>query len=177
MALLVFISEGQTHSVDLTLEKDVSTYLSFEEHHGGWSSSNEVVQESPFQIIRADNGFYALVPAKKQEVKVNDARIFGLRVLRNTDRIQVGEAELSFYEWVRQQITANSKLLNVPCPFCSVPFNVDDQVILCPKCDTPLHDACWETRRDVNEGCVVPNCGFMVPQEDAYVPKIDAQKR
>src|SRR6266700_3482620 len=151
MALLVYSSEGQMHNIDLPLEKSIPTCLSVQGDQEWLVISDDYDhQEHLIQVIRADNGFYVVIPTGELAVQVNEVRIFGLHTLRNTDSIQAGSRELRFYEWVCQEVTPYSRLLNSSCPFCSVPFNIGDKVMLCPKCDTPLHDYCWETRKGLN---------------------------
>lgn len=171
MALLTYSHQGESHEFILPREKGVPTYLRANKGHPWLLSLDEKEQEYSAQLVRADNGFYVLIPRmqKDTDVKVNNISAFGLRVLRNADNIQIGQEEIRFYEWVLQVLTSDSQLVGTKCPFCTTPFTTGDQVMLCPKCDTSLHDYCWVSRKGLNEGCVLPNCGFVAPEEEPYV--------
>lgn len=182
MALLVYADKQQTKTLVLPLEKGAPINLQRDDE-GRWRfSTEEILQGCLAQVVRADNGFYAVVAVKEQKVMVNDIPVYGLHVLRNTDRIKIidlngSEQEaLCFYEWVRHELPTSSKLIGLPCAFNKVPFEEGDHLIFCPKCDTPLHEYCWVARRDTLEGCVIPNCGYLPPKGDPYVPGTDEQK-
>jgi hypothetical protein len=170
MTLFVYFSQDKPNEFVVPREKGIPVYLRANDDHTWTFSLDEGAQEYCAQLLRADNGFYALIVCKENDVKVNDVKIFGLRVLRNADKVQVGKDEICFYEWVYQELTSGSLQTGTECPFCRMPFAVGDQIIMCPRCDTPLHDYCWESRKGPNEGCVLPNCGYIVPKEEPYRP-------
>jgi hypothetical protein len=172
MALLSYTYKEKAYNYDLSLEKGLCTCLNIDEDHRWNFTQHEDIQECLAQIIRAENGFYALIAARQKNVNVNDVCVFGLHILRNTDRVLTEQEELRFYEWIRQRVASNSRLLGTSCPFCTIPFQVGDPVIHCPKCDTPMHESCWVSRKGVDEGCILPNCGYMPPEGDPYVPLI-----
>lgn len=169
MAVLIYSWQGRLHDFALPREKSVLTYLKANEDHSWMFSLNGDAREYPAQLVRADNGFYVLIARGQDDVKVNGIRVFGLRVLRNADNIQVGQEEIRFYEWVLQVLASDSPFVGARCSFCARPFVAGGRVILCPRCDTPLHDECWVSRKGVSEGCVLPNCGYVVPEEEPYV--------
>lgn len=175
MALLNYTHEKQKYDFTIPQEKGLCTSLNRDNSHGWQFTSDEDIQESLAQIIRAENGFYALIVQRGKDVKVNDVPVFVLHILRDADRIQAEQEELQFYEWIRQKVVPDSQLLGSSCLFCSIPFQVEDQVIYCPKCDTPMHDYCWVSREDVGEGCIVPNCGYMPPEKKPYIPLAQEQ--
>jgi len=170
MALLEYSWQGKSHEFSLPGEKGVLTYLKAGQDHIWSFSSTGDVREYPAQLVRADNGFYVLIAHGHDDVKVNGIRVFGLRVLRNADNIQIEQEEIRFYEWVLQTVTSDSPFIGTKCSFCSRPFVRGERVILCPRCDTPLHEECWVSRKGVNEGCILPNCGYFAPEEAPYTP-------
>jgi len=170
VAILAYFSEEKWYHFDLSLEKGVLTCLKVNQDHMWNFSSGEDLHETPLQVLRADNGFYVVITDAHYEVRVNGIRVFGLRVLRNADAIHIGQEKIRFYEWMSQEITIDSRLLGIRGPMCKVPFIVGARVVLCPKCDTPLHDHDWYTRKMVGEGCAVPNCGYIAPEEEPYIP-------
>ena len=40
------------------------------------------------------------------------------------------------------------------CPFCKTKISADDEVMICPACNTPHHKSCW----DENKGCTTFGC-------------------
>lgn len=180
MALLAHKSKEQKDridfNVDLPLEKGIPICLSIDKENRWFFTNSDTVQECLGQIIRADNGFYVIVAEIEKAVKVNHVPVFGLHVLRDTDCIKTEQEELWFYEWIRQEITVDSRLVGVPCAFCTVTFVPGDPVMFCPKCDTPMHEACWIARKDIGEGCIEPNCGYMPPRGDPYVAGSNEQR-
>lgn len=120
------------------------------------------------QIIRAENGFYAIVPSKENDVEVNGIKVFGIHILRDKDDINVSGKILTFIEWVINSPDTKSSMLDSPCPFCQLAFSQNDRVIHCPKCDTAMHDYDWDARRSQNEGCMLPNCGYIPPNNPPY---------
>lgn len=170
MTLLTYVYKGQTYSVDLPVEKGISISLSIEGEHEWHFNKDKTIHEYPIQIMRADNGFYAIIASREANVRVNKFPVLGQHVLRNADCVQIGQEEIRFYEWVRLTMTYDSRPFNAECPFCTLPFQIADLLMLCPKCDTAMHDACWVSRKEVGEGCIVPNCGYFPPEEDPYIP-------
>ncbi len=48
----------------------------------------------------------------------------------------------------------NEKYIGKICPFCKTVISSDDEIMVCPACDTPHHKACW----DENKGCTTSGC-------------------
>jgi hypothetical protein len=173
MALLVYFNQDKVHEFDVPNEKGMPIYLQLNDDHSWTLDLDENVQRYEAQLVRADSGFYAVIAYRKLDVRVNGIKVFGLRTLRNADEIRIGEGELRFYEWLYRVLTIESSYVGMECPFCRVPFAAGDRIILCPRCDTPLHDYCWASRKGPAEGCVLPNCGYIVPEEEPYVTSQD----
>ena len=38
--------------------------------------------------------------------------------------------------------------LNEFCPVCNIPFNKDDDIVVCPECGTPHHRGCWQAKNE-----------------------------
>src|SRR5260370_24805001 len=126
MALLEYKYQEKSYVIDLPTEKGILSCLKVHNDQQ-WESFHDANGEDyTIQIIRADNGFYILIVESQSQVRVNDIIVFGLRVLRNSDIIQPGEGEIRFYEWIRQELKAGSKLLDIGCPFCSALFAVNE---------------------------------------------------
>ena len=77
------------------------------------------------------------------------------------------------------------------CPFCRTELKEEDTIKVCPACNTPHHEACWE----VNNGCttfgcseqhyeapsttsanVCQNCGTALKDGQNFCPKCGTQK-
>jgi hypothetical protein len=51
------------------------------------------------------------------------------------------------------------------CTFCQTPIKNEDEEFLCPSCNSPYHNECW----DENKGCAVYGCGEKIRDErDGY---------
>jgi hypothetical protein len=111
-------------------------------------------------IVRSVNGFYVLVPREGSETLVNNLKILDLKLLRNNDVITIGDINIKYLEIQKILIPAESDLIGVRCLFCQDTFKEGDEVIYCPKCDSPYHDACWSIL--YNDTCKLQHCGYFI---------------
>ena len=52
------------------------------------------------------------------------------------------------------------------CPFCKMEIKEGDAVKVCPSCDIPHHEACWEE----NKGCTTSGCSEQHNEEQHTDP-------
>ncbi len=91
-------------------------------------------------------GVWVLVDlaGREGDTRVNTHRFVRLKTLRHRDRIQLGHAEVVFWEMVIENTTADSPWFGKRCPVCyGPPMNVGEPVVFCPRCQTPHHRDCW----------------------------------
>jgi len=95
------------------------------------------------------------------QTRINGRSVTQIKVLRHQDQILLGQVSLIFWEVDIQHVTAESPLTKQKCPFCFGTFQVDEDVIACPKiqCQTPHHLHCWLRL----PRCGRDACGYPIP--------------
>lgn len=58
------------------------------------------------------------------------------------------------------------------CPYCRTAISDQDEVNICPACDTPHHFDCWEE----NRGCTVFGCSEAPPDEEKIDVEIETRR-
>lgn len=95
-------------------------------------------------ILRsAVNQLLVLVNLADQDTRVNGRQVVSIKVLRQKDQIQLGQAQLTIWEIRIIALKNQSSYINQPCQVCSRGVQVNDEVIICPRCSSPFHRLCW----------------------------------
>ncbi len=92
------------------------------------------------------------------QARVNGRRVVALKTLRHKDLIQVGDADLEFWELVIRKVTPRSPLVGKRCLVCYRNLQVADDAISCPRCELPYHKHCWFYL----ETCATYACGYPI---------------
>lgn len=101
-------------------------------------------------ILRsALNQLSLLVDLAGEKTYVNGQEVVSIKVLRQKDRIQLGQVNLIVWEIRITALRENSPYINRSCLFCTRGLQVNDEVVICPRCETPFHRLCWFS---------LPNC-------------------
>jgi len=58
------------------------------------------------------------------------------------------------------------------CPYCRTAISDQDEVNICPACDTPHHLDCWEE----NRGCTVFGCSMAPPDEEKIDVEVETRR-
>lgn len=74
---------------------------------------------------------------------VNGRRVIRLKALRHKDVIEVGGAQLEFWEMVTRSVTHGSQLDGKICPVCYTEILPGEEIIACPRCQTAHHKEHW----------------------------------
>ena len=108
---------------------------------------------------------WVLMDFTGHDLYVNDLRVADFKRVSEGDAIRIGRAAIRLYEEIRQEeVRLGSPLLapRVICQYCQTGFEVTEQVIFCPACDTPYHADCWSEN---SEGYAFSaRCGYHRPQ-------------
>lgn len=92
--------------------------------------------------------------------RVNGRRVVQLKTLQHYDGIELGHAQLKFWEINLQEIGSGSLLLEKKCPVDYKNFCAGDQVVACPRCQTVHHKHCWF----LLSVCSLEGCGYPVQE-------------
>lgn len=90
--------------------------------------------------------------------RVNRQPVVKLRTLRHRDRIQLGQAELEFWEMTAQRLEADARQIGQTCPVCFNEFAPGESMIVCPRCESPYHKNCWF----ISEVCGAYGCEYPI---------------
>lgn len=93
-------------------------------------------------------------------VLVNDVPVALLKALQHRDRISIGAFEMTYWEVVVAQVRPGSAHLGKSCQVCFDVFTVGDEVVRCPRCDSPHHRPCWFYL----DRCSYYGCGYPVQE-------------
>ena len=112
-----------------------------------------VTRSSPYQVP-----LLVALAGAPFETRINGRRLSRLKVLRHRDEIALGRASLVFWEVAVSTVAADSQFLNRRCLVCYDPFQVGEEAITCPRCQTADHHKdCWlELSRCARTGCEYP---------------------
>jgi hypothetical protein len=97
-------------------------------------------------VASACSAWYAWVVAG-DGVTVNGGPIHGVRVLRHGDRLQLGPAGVTYFDFVLRAVAEGSRLAGTRCASARCPWgrpiDVGDESATCPWCDAAYHASCW----------------------------------
>jgi Zn finger protein HypA/HybF involved in hydrogenase expression len=118
---------------------------------GSDPSKNQVVFPSSLGVTprhavilrSAVNQLLVLVNLAGQDTRVNGRQVVSIKVLRQKDEIQLGQAKLIIWEIRIIALKPHSPYINQSCLFCSRGVQANDEVIICPRCSSPFHRLCW----------------------------------
>jgi len=120
-------------------------------------------------ILRSKvNRLPLLIDFSGGQSRVNHQIVPRLRILRQGDELQLGNIQLTFWEVRIQTLLAGEPTIGRMCQVCTDDFRLNDEVIICPRCNTPHHRDCWfSIHLCATYGCEYPNHGTVM---DALTP-------
>jgi len=118
----------------------------------------DVAPEHAVITRSALNRMPLLVDLIGRGTKVNGQQIVRIRVLRQGDDLQIGQARLTLWEVRIARLLAGSRVVGRECPVCTDEFRAGDEVVVCPRCRTVHHRDCW-FRIQV---CAYYGCGYPI---------------
>jgi hypothetical protein len=155
--------DGQTVYIRLAEGDGVPLYLQ------GWADGEApsfVTSQPPNypMVVMQLGGRWVLMAPGRESVLLNACPVVGFKVLNHSDRVEVLGRQLRFSAEEILVVRPDSPLIQErkACPICKNDFEVDQQVIFCPRCSLPHHHECWY----YNGRCgSYPFCGYVVRQE------------
>lgn len=89
--------------------------------------------------------------------RVNGRRVVRLRRLRHWDRLEVGQANLTFCDLMTLQVDQDPVLSKARCTVDFRPFTPGETIVRCPNCEDAHHLHCWlHIERCPRYGCSFP---------------------
>lgn len=92
--------------------------------------------------------------------RINGRRVVQLKTLHHKDMIEVGQAHLEFWEIMIRKIAPGSPIIGQRCLVCYDVIRPGDEVVACPRCQSPYHKNCWFYLST----CAYYGCGYPIQE-------------
>lgn len=161
MATLEVVHKEKATSLDL--DSDNITFICREDETLTARTEKEVPASAVIAFLRTRRG-WMLIDYLGEDTYVNDIRVADAKLVSDHERIRFLNYQARVISKKQQTVVEGSSLLEVECPYDSVGFQIGDQVIYCPDCETPHHLDCWEAS---SKGCANDlRCSYHKPLKE-----------